>query len=299
MKNTNVTTPIHDRMERYLIPVSETFCGGTYEILIGTGATGWQTARRNGRTWLTPKGVFTAYLPSVSEVRAPEVHVWNAVQELVACRRRAADNGWSPEKLEEVLSNNALFAADELVSGFTTINLCRAVAVRQRFTSVLLEDSLVIFTSPDGPDSNVAHAPDDETDDEAALEDGMAESVSAVLRQYRFNARALTGDAALDWARADIAREASHLVPPDADGERTPAWQRVHDEIRQRFNRFVLHLDDSEPLPDGAYEVRIRGWSGNWVPARIEREGRTWKLPIGRVSAANINNMVAAVRPAA
>lgn len=150
---------------------------------------------------------------------------------------------------------------------------------------------------PDGPEGSRAAAP------KAAPEDGntpsdeaLAESVTAVLRQYRYNARALTGDAAVDWAKVQIASEANRLVPTNATDE---VWHRVHNEIGRRFKRFVIHLDDSEPLPDGEYEVRIRGWGDNWVPARIEREGRTWNLPIGRVSAANINNMVDAVRPAA
>ncbi len=133
----------------------------------------------------------------------------------------------------------------------------------------------------------------------AALEDGMAESVTAVLRQYRFNARVLSGDAAHDWARGQIATEASRLVPPDADGERTPAWQRVHDEIHRRFNRFVIHIDDSEPLPDGEYEILIDGGSGRWLTVRIEREGRTWDLPMGRVGADWIVRDVLAIRPAA
>lgn len=59
----------------------------------------------------------------------------------------------------------------------------------------------------------------------------------------------------------------------------------------------MIHLDDGEPMSDGEYEVRIRGWN-SWVPARIERDGRTWKLPIGRVSADGIDSTVAAIRPA-
>lgn len=135
-------------------------------------------------------------------------------------------------------------------------------------------------------------------DEEAALEGDVAESVTAVLRQYRHNARALGGGAADDWAKAHIASETDRLVPQEDDGEWSQAWQRVHDEIRRLFNRYVVHVDDGELMPDGDYEVFIKGWTA-WAPARIENGGRTWKLPVGRVSADGIESTVAAIRPAA
>lgn len=122
-------------------------------------------------------------------------------------------------------------------------------------------------------------------------------AVAKILRQYGYNAGTLGGKAAEHWAEADIAREASRLAPHFAD-KPNPAWQLVHDAIRRRFNRFVVHVDDTQRMPDGDCEAWIKGWH-TWVPARIERDGKTWKLPIGRVSGEHIPNMVVAVRPLA
>jgi hypothetical protein len=157
-------------------------------------------------------------------------------------------------------------------------------------------DDLIVITAQN---CGAAIAEFEREDTEAAvLEEGMAESVTAVLRQYRCNARALSGDAADSWAKAQIADEASRLVPPGPNGERTAPWQRVHDEIRRRFNRFVIHIDDSEPLPDGSYEVFIKGWSG-WTPAIVRSGGKTLALPNGWNWNMDTTTMVAAVRPAA
>lgn len=135
------------------------------------------------------------------------------------------------------------------------------------------------------------------SDAETAEQEEIDRAVGSVLRQYRHNAGTLGPAAADSWAEADIAREASRIAPPLPDS-RHPDWQRVHDAIRRKFNRFVMHVPDDEKLTDGDYQVWIKGWDC-WVPARIEREGLTWKLPIGRVSAVGIDDIVAAVRPLA
>lgn len=159
-------------------------------------------------------------------------------------------------------------------------------------------DDLIVITAQNCGAAIAELEREREDAEAAALEEGMAESVTTVLRQYRHNARALSSATADSWARAQIAEEASRLVPPDADGERTPAWQRVHDEIRRRFNRFVIHVDDSEPLPDGSYEVFIKGWGG-WTPAIVRSGGKTLALPNGWNWNMDTTTMVAAVRPAA
>jgi hypothetical protein len=80
--------------------------------------------------------------------------------------------------------------------------------------------------------------------------------VGAVLWQYGFNVRALAGTAAADWAKVQIASEANRIVPEGAADE---VWHRVNDEIGRRFRRFAIHVDDSELMPDGEYEVWIKG----------------------------------------
>lgn len=61
-------------------------------------------------------------------------------------------------------------------------------------------DDLIVITAQN---CGAAIAEREREDAEAAaLEEGMAESVTAVLRQYRHNARALGGAAADDWAKA-------------------------------------------------------------------------------------------------
>jgi len=167
----------------------------------------------------------------------------------------------------------------------------------------LVEDAIGMMSaicqpSPDGPDGARAEAPEPaDADDDLPPQEEIDKAVGSVLRQYRYNAGTLGPAAADSWAEADIAREASRIAPPLPDS-RHPDWQRVHDAIRRKFNRFVMHVPDDEKLPDGNYQVWIKGWDC-WVPARIEREGRTWKLPIGRVNGVGIERTVAAVRPLA
>ncbi|MBP0439915.1 hypothetical protein [Tianweitania sediminis] len=121
-------------------------------------------------------------------------------------------------------------------------------------------------------------------------------ATAAVLRQYRYNASTISGASALAWADADIEREAAAI----ARGRRMRKAEarRVHTALRRRFNRYMVHVDDSQPLPDGPCEVWMKD-SKDWVPACIERRGETWTLPIGRVSREIAEKSVLAVRPAA
>lgn len=96
-------------------------------------------------------------------------------------------------------------------------------------------------------------------------------ATASVLRQYRHNVGTLGTAAADSWAAADIAREACRIAP-NTDVGRHPDWQRLHDAIRQRFNRFVVHIDDSQLIPYGECEVWFKG-DDYWQTARYEPGG--------------------------
>lgn len=207
--------------------------------------------------------------------------------------------------VEAARSGQAAPAGDELLRE----SLARAEWTPKKWARAtkaaraLVEDAIGMMAaicqpSPDGPDGARAEAPEPaDADDDLTPQEEIDKAVVSVLRQYRYNAGTLGPAAADRWAEEDIAREASRIAPHFHDRP-NPAWQRVHDAIHRKFNRFVMHVPDDEKLPDGNYEVWIKGW-GCWVPARIEREGRTWKLPIGRVNGIGIERTVAAVRPLA
>lgn len=128
------------------------------------------------------------------EVRAPEARVRAAIEALVTDRRLAAERGWSDEKLEEILTNDSLIAADVLVTGGIERILHRTAAgIRDDLSVRLREDSLTAFSppGPDGPDGDRAAAPEAADADGDIPQEEIDRAVGAVLRQYRCNAGTL------------------------------------------------------------------------------------------------------------
>lgn len=185
-----------------------------------------------------------------------------AADYLLSCRRIgrcvAADYGPMPNEVERVIGNaKSLLLCSR--SDFLRLSSSKRAAIRSVIYAMIL-------CYRDEPLASEC----EREDSEAAVVDTRQEqidtAVASVLRQYRHNVGTLGASAADSWAERDIAREACAIAPNTNIG-RHPDWQRVHDAIRQRFNRFTIHIDDSQPIPSGECEVWIKG-SSKWRRAR-------------------------------